>query len=176
MLMLIRGSSTGWRSKSRVMEPAVEPGAACGEIVRHLQPSSKRPVNPLGRLLTDHRPMEHETSLYLLVSFLDFLLTWWMLEHRSEDGPRFGESNAVAQYFLSGWGLRGMLYFKVAICLFVVLATQTIHVRRPKTARYVLWLGIVVTSLTVAYSSALYVRHTGGARQSPPEVLEGLGE
>lgn len=114
------------------------------------------------RLLTEHRPMEHETSLFLLVSFLDFLLTWWMLSQRlTEDleKPVFFESNGVASYFLNRWGLHGMLYFKVVVCLFIVLSTQAIHTKRPRTAQFVLWLGICVTSLTVAYSAALYFRH-----------------
>src|SRR5262245_31864504 len=98
---------------------------------------TKRKVtkNPVLRVLTSHRPMEHETSLFLLVSFLDFLMTWWMLSHRDpESRLGFGESNAIANWFLAGWGLRGLLYFKVAICLFVVLATQVIYQRRPSTA------------------------------------------
>ena len=117
--------------------------------------------NPLLRILTSHRPMEHETALFFLVSFLDYLMTWWMLNHRDPDSPlRFGESNAIANWFLAGWGVNGLLSFKVGICLFVVLATQVIYHRRPNTAKAILWLGIAVTSLTVIYSGALYLRHT----------------
>jgi len=115
--------------------------------------------NPVLRSLTSHRPMEHETSLFLLVSLLDFFMTYWLIYPR-DGGPRFGESNAIANWFLAGWGFRGLLYFKLAICLFVVLSAQIIHSRRPNTAKAILWLGIVVTSLTVIYSGALYVRHT----------------
>jgi hypothetical protein len=105
--------------------------------------------------------MEHETALFLLVSFLDFLMTYWMLQHRDHESQLgFGESNVIANWFLTGWGLRGLLYFKVAICLFVVLAAQVIYQRRPNTAKAILWLGVAVTSLTVIYSGALYVRHT----------------
>jgi hypothetical protein len=115
--------------------------------------------NPVLQTLTSQRPMEHETSLFLLVSVLDFFMTYWLIYPR-EEGPRFGESNAIANWFLAGWGFRGLLYFKLAICLFVVLAAQTIYHRRPNTAKAILWLGIVVTALTVIYSGALYVRHT----------------
>jgi hypothetical protein len=103
--------------------------------------------------------MEHETSLFLLVSLLDFFMTYWLIYPR-EGQPVFGESNAIANWFLAGWGFRGLLYFKLAICLFVVLSAQVIHVKRPTTAKAILWLGIAVTSLTVIYSGALYVRHT----------------
>lgn len=119
-------------------------------------------ANPVFRVLTAHRPMEHEVALFFLVSFLDFFMTYWMIYPR-ESGPRFGESNAIANWFLSGWGFRGLLYFKIGICLFIVLATQAIHSRRPRVAKGILWLGIAVTSLTVVYSGALYFRHTGGA-------------
>lgn len=125
-----------------------------------MKPARRNTFALIGRQLSKHRPMEHETALFLLVSFLDYLLTYWMLQHRGNE-TRFGESNAVANWFLSGWGSNGLLAFKVAICLFVVLATQAIHTRRPLTALVVLWLGIVVTSFTVIYSAALYVRHTG---------------
>src|SRR5688500_217720 len=53
--------------------------------------------------LTSHPPMEQETSLFLVVSLLDFLMTYWMLLPR-ESGPRFGESNAIANWFYAGWG------------------------------------------------------------------------
>ncbi len=119
----------------------------------------KPSANPVLRILTDRRPMEHETALFLLVSFLDFLMTYWVLYPR-ESGPRFGESNAIANWFLAGWGFRGLLYFKITVCLVVVVAAQAIHTRRPSTAKFVLWLGIAVTAATVIYSAALYVRHT----------------
>jgi hypothetical protein len=113
----------------------------------------------IGRHFTRHLPMEHETALFLLVSFLDFMMTYWVLYPR-ESGPQFGETNAVARWFLHGWGVKGLLGFKVAICLFIVLATQAIYMRRPNAALFVLWLGIGVTSVTVIYSAALFVRHT----------------
>ncbi len=128
-------------------------------MISAMKQAPKNGSNLVVRVLTDRRPMEHETSLFLLVSFLDFLMTYWMLYPR-ESGPQFGESNAIANWFFSGWGLHGLLYFKVAICLFIVLATQAIYARRPTTAKFVLWLGISVTSLTVVYSAALYLRHT----------------
>ena len=110
----------------------------------------KATKNPVLRVLTFQHPMERETSLFLLVSLLDFVMTWWMLNHRDPEGRiGFGESNAIANWFLAGWGPRGLLYFKVGICLFIVLATQVIHLRRPNTAKAILWLGIAVTSLTV---------------------------
>lgn len=123
-----------------------------------MAPPSRKISSELTRFFTRHRPMEHETALFLLVSFLDYLMTYWMIYPR-ESGPRFTESNQVANWFLAGWGERGLLAFKVAICLFIVLATQTIHGRRPKVAQAVLWLGIAVTSFTVVYSAALYAKH-----------------
>jgi hypothetical protein len=121
----------------------------------------KPPTNPVLRALTFQHPMDRETSLFLFVSLLDFVMTLWMLNHRDPEGRiGFGESNAIANWFLAGWGPRGLLYFKVGMCLFIVLSTQVIHLKRPNTAKAILWLGVAVTSLTVIYSGALYVRHT----------------
>jgi hypothetical protein len=125
------------------------------QMPEHSQNSMKR----LWKALTARRPMEHETSLFLLVSFLDYLMTYWMLHHRGEQGLRFAESNAVANWFLAGWGIRGLLYFKVAMSLLVVLLSQVIHTRRPIVARWILGLGTAVTGATVVYSVALYLQH-----------------
>ncbi len=159
MLMLpLRNFGRGRAFETPGMLPARERGTC------EMASSSTNPVRKLLRVLTAHRPMEHETSLFLLVSFIDFLMTYWMLQHGRSDpensGIRFGESNAVARWFLHGWGIRGLLYFKVAVCLFIVLATQAIYSRRPGAARFILWLGIVVTSSVVIYSAVLYFRHT----------------
>src|SRR5688572_17817721 len=71
-------------------------------------PRRKIMANPVLRMLTARRPMEHEVALFFLVSFLDFFMTYWMIYPR-EGGPRFGEWNAIANWFLSGWGFRGLL-------------------------------------------------------------------
>jgi hypothetical protein len=117
--------------------------------------------NAVLRFFFKHRPFEHETTLYLLASFLDFVMTYWMLHHRGEGRLRFVESNRVASYFLDRWGIEGLFAFKIAAIVFVLLLTIIIGERRPGAARLVLWIGILVTAFTVIYSVVLYARHTG---------------
>jgi len=117
--------------------------------------------NALLHFFVKRRPFEHETSLYLLVSVLDFLMTFWMLRHRGDGRLRFVESNRVASFFLDRWGVQGLFAFKIASIVTVLLLTVIIADKRPAAARFVLWLGILVTAFTVIYSVALYVRHTG---------------
>jgi hypothetical protein len=126
--------------------------------------STKEPKSQAGSLLHfffKRRPLEHETSLYILVSVLDFYMTWWMLQRGEAAGFRFVESNPAARFFDEQWGSRGLFGFKIAAVVVVLLATLLIADRRPAAARAILWIGILVTGFVVAYSFALYARHTG---------------
>jgi hypothetical protein len=119
------------------------------------------PLTSLREFFSKRRPHEHETALFLLVSMLDFFMTYWMLINRPAAWVQFVESNPAARYFLDSWGVKGLLSFKMAAVLVVILATVLIAERRPLTARVVLWLGVAVTSGTVLYSFLLYTRHAG---------------
>lgn len=124
----------------------------------HRKSSRTTPSRRMAAFLFRRRPFEHETSVYLLVSVLDFYMTWWLLSHRQEGAGGFVESNPVARFFLEHWGLRGLFGFKIAAVLAVVLLTVLISERRPEAARAVLWIGIAVTGIVVAYSLAIYSR------------------
>jgi hypothetical protein len=130
-----------------------------------MQTSPRKPSSsPFGSLVSffvKRRPFEHETSLYILVSVLDFYMTWWMLNRGAEGGFQFVESNPVARFFIEHWGLRGLFGFKITAVVAVLLATVLIAERRPAAARAILWIGILVTGFVVAYSFAMYARHTG---------------
>lgn len=123
--------------------------------------SSGTPLGSLVHFFFKRRPFEHETSLYILVSVLDFYMTWWMLNRGEAQGFRFVESNPVARFFDARWGSHGLFGFKIAAVVVVLLATILIADRRPAAARALLWTGILVTGSVVAYSFALYARHTG---------------
>jgi hypothetical protein len=127
-------------------------------------PASSGSPSPLRKLLTGQLPLEHETTLFILVNVLDFFMTYWMLMHRTEDGvrPLFAESNPVAAYFLYRWGpFRGMLIFKLVIVTVVCLVTQVIATRRLQTARWLLNLGTAAVSLVVVYSLTVYLKGMG---------------
>jgi hypothetical protein len=120
----------------------------------------RRPRNPFA-FLVRKRELEHETSLFLLVSLLDFFMTYWMLMHQGDGSLSFAESNPFARYFLDRWGFRGLLYFKIVAVLVVVLITIIVAERKIHMARAILWLGILGTAAVVIYSFRLYMQHTG---------------
>ncbi|MBX3443085.1 MAG: hypothetical protein KF774_11825 [Planctomyces sp.] len=121
-------------------------------------PEAPRRRSPTLAFLLKRRPFEHEISLFLLASLLDFFMTYWMLSHRPGE-MRFIESNPAARYFLDHWGVKGLLGFKLAAVLVVVLSTALIAERRPAWARAILWLGIAGTALVVLYSFSMFLRH-----------------
>lgn len=98
---------------------------------------------------------ERELLLFVLVSALDIFATYILLW----DGFSFRESNPVAQYFLSGWGMKGMIYFKMGMVAFICTIAHLISLRRPEWARRVLQFATVVVAGVVVYSVMLLVRH-----------------
>ncbi len=115
-------------------------------------PNEPEQTKPLWR---KHLPLEHETALFILVSFLDLIMTATLM-FRSDD---IIESNPVAVFFLNRWGLRGLVYFKFGVVLFVCVLTQIIAARDLRKGRFVLMCGTLVVSFVVIYSLSLYVRH-----------------
>ena len=100
-------------------------------------------------------PLETETSWWLLVSVLDFVMTYLLLAHPE---THFVESNPIAVFFFHGWGMKGLLGFKLFMATFVVIVCQIIATKKPKVARRVLQLGTLVVGLVVVYSVLLYAR------------------
>jgi Domain of unknown function (DUF5658) len=100
--------------------------------------------------------LRQETLLFMLVSAMDVCMTYILL---SQDGGKFVESNPVARFFIYGWGVKGMLYFKSAMVLFVCLLAQIIVRHRPRTARWLLIGATAVVAFVVAYSVRLLVLH-----------------
>ena len=126
---------------------------------------SSRYDNPLGRLLhfgfRQRLPLEHETALFILVNVLDFATTYYMLMHRDAGDVSFFESNPVARYFLNHWGVRGLLWFKMAVVAFVCVIAQIVATRKIGTARLLLVAGTIVVSIVVVYSLRLFLHHAG---------------
>ena len=124
---------------------------------------SSRYDNPLWRLLhfgfRQRLPLEHETALFILVNVLDFATTYYMLMHRDSGNASFFESNPVARYFLHHWGLRGLLWFKMAVVAFVCVIAQIVATRKIATARLLLVAGTIVVSIVVVYSWRLFLHH-----------------
>jgi hypothetical protein len=104
-------------------------------------------------------PLETETSIFILVNVLDFVMTWWMLMHREMGLGNFYESNPVARFFLDHWGVKGLLYFKMGVVAFVCVIAQIVATRREASARFLLVAGTLVVSAVVIYSLRLFLQH-----------------
>ena len=105
-------------------------------------------------------PLKSETLRYILVSALDFFVTYLLLYLSAADllTGRVVESNFVADFFFDHWGFKGMVYFKFALVALVVVLAQIIARRRPKTAQLLLNGATVVVVGVVVYSVAIYLR------------------
>lgn len=120
-------------------------------------------------LFRQARPLEKETSLFILVSALDFYMTYLLLigGGGSSNSPGqemygeavFYESNPVAGYFLD-WGIRGLIFFKFFLVAFVAVVAQIIATKKLRTARWLLNFATVLVAGVVIYSLTLLLRHS----------------
>ena len=111
--------------------------------------------SPLKKLLLGQLPLEGQTTMFILVNVLDFFMTYLLLV-----SGMFRESNPVADYFLARWGpIKGMLYFKLGLVVFVCIITQLIALKDERKAAWVLNFGTILVSCVVVYSLSLYLRH-----------------
>jgi hypothetical protein len=105
--------------------------------------------------------LERETVYFALASALDFLMTWSLLGfHGSAGDVWFVESNPVAGFFLSNWGVMGLIGFKLVMVGMIAGVCQVIASRRVGTARRVLQFAAITASLVVVYSAGLMIRHS----------------
>ncbi len=98
-------------------------------------------------------PLETETAQFMLVSVLDFVMTFLMIRT-----GRFTEGNVLARFFLDSWGPMGMLYFKMAIVGVVAVLAQVIACKTLTTARKLLNTATAIMALVVIYSLFLLLR------------------
>ncbi|MCA8996886.1 MAG: hypothetical protein KDA80_07870 [Planctomycetaceae bacterium] len=130
------------------------------QVDRHLSNDSldtseaNRETGPWQRLLTGDLPLESESLLFIMVNFLDFVVTYRLLAL-----GRFRESNPIAEYFLYRWGpFKGMMLFKISLVVFVILVTQVIAMKRLETARLLLMGGSLAVIGVVVYSVRLFLQ------------------
>ena len=100
--------------------------------------------------------LERETSLFILVSALDVIMTWNLLIREG-----FVESNPIARYFIDGWGIKGMVYFKFGLVAFVAVLCQIIALKKEEVARRILQFATVLVACVVLYSFSLLIRFAG---------------
>jgi len=82
--------------------------------------------------------------------------------HFSAQGQTHGtfvESNPVAHWVLSHWGIPGMAVFKLVLTAVVVTIAEVVGSVRPQVARALLWGGTLVVSFVVLYTVRLLFLH-----------------
>jgi hypothetical protein len=89
----------------------------------------------------------------LLVSSLDVILTWLVLER----GGR--EINPVAALVISAWGLPGAVAFKFSLVLFIIIAVEVVARQRLRLARALSITAAAVSTIPVVYSLVLLALH-----------------
>jgi uncharacterized protein DUF5658 len=106
-------------------------------------------------------PFQRESSLFLVVSVLDVLMTYLLLADLAGVTGRaiFYESNPVARYFLEGWGVRGIVYFKFVMVALVEVIAHLVALKNIPVGRRLLEFGTLVVSVVVIYSMLLLVSH-----------------
>jgi len=111
------------------------------------------------RIFGTHLPLESETTTFILVSLLDYFMTFMLLQYGGGPGHRFNESNPVARYFIESWGMKkGMLGFKLTVVTFVCLVAQAIASKRVDLGSKVLNFGSLATGGVVIYSAIILWR------------------
>ncbi len=104
---------------------------------------------------------ESEISWFVLAATLDVVMTFLVLRFSAEGQTRstFTESNPVARWVLSRWGIQGMVIFKLLMTALVVVIAEVVGTVRPQLARALLWGGTVVIGAVVVYTMRLLVLH-----------------
>ena len=115
----------------------------------------------LRKIIGGELPLETETCRFMLVSLLDLFMTFLLLYFSNRGMMRnvVVESNPVAQYFISGWGTLGLVWFKIGMVTLIVLAAQGVATRRPAVAQVVLNGATLFVGGVVAYSTLLLVQN-----------------
>lgn len=106
--------------------------------------------------LSGHLPLEKETCWFILISAFDVFMTYILLNLEG-----FRESNAIANYVLSRFGFRGMVYFKFALVAFVAVAAQIAALKHIRIGRWLLNFGTLITGCVVIYSFYLLLLWIG---------------
>ena len=94
-----------------------------------------------------------EYVLFVIMSAMDIVLTWVILQA----GGR--ELNPIARWVIEQHGLNGMMAFKFAMVLLVVILCESIARRQMRTGRVVMWVSVLVTGAVVSWSGGLLFGH-----------------
>ena len=125
------------------------------------KPPKKSDDPKRGGLFTSKLPLETETTRFILANALDLFMTFLLLyfSNRGWLQKNVFESNAIANYFLSRWGTKGLVFFKFGLVALVVVIAQIVARKRLDTARWLLNLGAIFVAGVVVYSLFIMLRY-----------------
>ena len=131
------------------------------QMVTRFTAIKNRFIFRLRKIVGGELPLETETCRFVLTSLLDLFMTFLLLYFSNRGMMRnvVVESNPIAQYFISGWGTLGLVWFKLAMVTIIVLVAQVIATKRPVVARFVLNGATLFVGCVVVYSGFLLVQN-----------------
>ena len=134
---------------------------AVSRMVTRFTALKNRFIFRLRKIVGGELPLETETCRFVLTSLLDLFMTFLLLYFSNRGMMRnvVVESNPVAQYFISGWGTMGLIWFKIAMVTIIVLIAQVIATKRPLVAQCVLNGATLFVGSVVVYSGFLLVQN-----------------
>jgi hypothetical protein len=123
---------------------------------------ARSPVVRLWKGLHHPLSLQRESALFLVVSVLDVVMTYSLLQDMHGLGERvtFYESNPVARYFLERWDVAGVVFFKFAMVAIVeIISHVMVMLGRLNLGRRLLEFGTLAVLFTVFYSLLLLFAH-----------------
>ena len=94
-----------------------------------------------------------EVWLFGVLSAADVALTYVLIGYHGHV-----EGNPVAAWFVEGWGLKGMIWFKAGMITVVLGACHFVLPHRPIAARSIMRLGTLAALAVVVYSVGLLLK------------------
>lgn len=94
-----------------------------------------------------------ETWIYVALSGLDIFLTYQLLVRLDHV-----EANPLARFFIEGWGLKGMVWFKLGMTAFVLTLVHALLQKKEVYARTIVRLGTAAVAAVDCYSIWLLIR------------------
>lgn len=114
----------------------------------------------ISRLFGTKLPLETETTRFIFANAMDLFVTYLALNMSASGRTSrpIAEGNPIPLWFINRWGVKGMIYFKFGMVLFIVLLAQYVAQRKMTSARRLLNFGTIVVSGVVVYSLWLLIR------------------
>ena len=120
----------------------------------------RKPGFSIGRVFGTKLPLETETVRFIFANAMDLFVTYLALNLSASGRTSrpIAEGNPIPLWFINRWGVKGMVYFKFAMVVFIVLLAQYVAQRKMTSARRLLNFGTVVVGGVAIYSVWLLVR------------------